>query len=412
MTPQLRNAVNGTILDACCSLELPEPWDFVAEYVDAVGAVEDPDDLCHRLLNEFGLELLASIGISLECADGTLELPDDLTGEIFLPLQDRFSQSCFEIVVDEGCLSGRSIPVFAATSDANTSLWTGSTGGQLFATGSLMDASLLRALGIPAITSSGLASPDLQRIEQLRHRFRVSSPAYPSFQNFESSPLLTYAADLRAAKTELSACSRLTVVAWSVSQCSRQMSPQTEELLLYLCKLSANLGMDFSKIELWQPGSAGMSQINWAISWQNPDVLRAVLLRSINDSSISFAQWLVENAPDPADDVDYPTAYAKLLEELKETKEVARRSDRIKSARAIHSKVVDRELIQPLIEDADQTFDAADRVLKLQMAELSRMFFAKCPELLVGTSDSTSLAAVRTQLAIANATANLKKQLG
>ncbi len=416
MTPELRTAIYSTVLDTCDPVELPSPWAFLDDQLDVVGPIADSEDLLDQLLDQYESEALTSAGVAVE-TDEDIELHDSLSSELFLPLRHQIDQECFEIVTSEGCLSGRSIPALSVSRDEQTCADSVSQDSRLFVTGSLWETGILRSLGLPAVTASGLTTADLQQIEQICRRFGLTANPFSSTSQVgeSASPLLRYAANLREVQGNNQPCSRLILVAWSVLQCTQELPPRIDEVMQHFAHVSINLHRELSHVQVWQPPVADLSQLVWALELESRELVRAALLRSIANSTSSLADLVAELAPDPADSMDYQEACQNLLKELRGAIPGEEQGAEMQAARVQLAKVVDRKLIQPLLDEAEQSADPGNRVLKMQMAELSRLFFQRSSELMTQDGELPPRATerdIKTQLELAKTVASLRKQCG
>lgn len=137
------------------SCPLPPPWDFLA-CPQVVRTPRNPADILEKMSSQYGKEALCATSLVVETESGLQFVsPLHSPGELVLALRNRNGE-CFDLVTEQGCVSGRAPPLVATLADAST-IEEVKKGHKLFVTFSLVDACILRGLGLPAIPGSGLA---------------------------------------------------------------------------------------------------------------------------------------------------------------------------------------------------------------------------------------------------------------
>lgn len=359
------------LIGQCQPVRFEGPWARLRVSKRNLATLGHAEGVLAHLQQNWDEKDLIDSGI-LRRTDGRVAIARRLACEgPLLALRAAKDQRPFEVVSARGNLSYRGLPLLCALDDFRTKERLQASQGYLFLTTDIWDAAVLRALGLPAITATGLAKASIQEIDDLARRFgwNVDGSADETQQNTPTGGPL-----------------RLIVVAWCVSTWDTSEPNGLPDLAELLVQFEQNMGFDLQDVGIWTPIERDLERAQFFLERNEFNRARDAFIASAQDCCRSVAGF--QNATGES------TEFVGALERLREISEGQLASHSPEAALRLYRSAVDRELVEPLVRRALATTDPYRRNLTVMAADISRMFFERMPETLAA-SDHISAASER-----------------
>ena len=180
----------------------------------------------------------------------------------------------------------------------------------------------------------------------------------------------------------------LVLVAWSPSQLDTGMPPCIAAVEEHLRSLNESFEMAL-KVTTWVPSDSDIAEMKFIIASQAVKWLQNKMLASLRHSSYKPLAGQMPRAPTPPR--DYAEAVARLLGPGSEDQAVIPAPSNPHAHWIWAQELLERDVVQPLIEQALRAPDRIEGTLTLGLAELSRVFHTQ--GLLLGKKLSRAVAA-------------------
>lgn len=351
--------IYSQLLGQCESMRFEGPWTGLRIGIHSLATLGDAEHALTHLQQNWDERDLIDSGL-LRRTDGRAAIAKRLACEgPLLALRAAKDQRPFEVVGARGNLSYRGIPLLCALDDFQTKKQLQASRGNLFLTSEIWDAAVLRALGLPAITATGLAAATIPNIEDLALRFgwKENGSADENEQNTPTEGPL-----------------RLIVVGWRVSTLDSTEPGGLPDLAALLVQFERHMQLDLQDVGIWRPIETDLERARFLLERNEFNMVRDGFIASAADCCRSLTSFLKATGDS--------TEFVDALQRLREISEGRITSHSPEAARRLYGSAVDRELIEPLIRRALSTTDPYRRNLTAMAADISRMFFELMPETL------------------------------
>ncbi len=222
----------------------------------------------------------------------------------------------------------------------------------MFLTTDIWDASVLRALGLPAITATGLATATIRDIEEVSRRFGWLVNGGNN-QNDAAGP------------TEPPL--RILVVGWRVSDMDTIEPDGLPDLAAMLDQFERHMQLDLQDVGIWLPIAADFEKAEFFLERRDFDSVREVFLDSAMDCCLSLAGFIAGT--------DESSELVSALQRVLDGREGDIGSHSPEAASNLARSAVYRGLVEPLLRRAQSTKDPYKRSLTAMAADISRVFF-------------------------------------
>lgn len=311
------------------------------------------DDVLSDLMRHHDGADLVKAGVAIRTDDGGIRLKGliDGRGQIVIAIQSPGSEHPFEIVTDEGCVSGTRLSACAILADEFTKAALGKSDETLLVVNSIVDAVILRRIGISAVVCAGL---ERLREPYLSHFVRGANLSRQTQTRSTLLPTLPR----RQGPT-------IVLVGVSLATMSADCPDRIRSVEEHLRRIAGSFDLDATKILKWQPGREFLEDLEFVVTTGNTDDCRKLVLASLREGT----QCLVTPPPPQKMGIGLREAFAKW------TLANGRRNDadlREKSWELLGQEW-DESLIWPLVLAAESCPEAVPANLYMMLAELMRM---------------------------------------
>jgi hypothetical protein len=419
------NLCHAEIFDAL--LALGERFEFAGELAfikpvkGACRSPADPPQALAVLVEKFGESALIEAGVAVRSHAGLLQFSPALArpGTPFVVLYGDADNQPYCLVTSAGCLGHDSPPLFAALEDRHTTVCRRkSENGCIYVCATIDDVILLRSLGLAATIVTGLTEPNWKVFQVLGRQF--SDGLSDQYDDEESDNIGTVAGvqpprdvpelnwnDISEEDIEAEALSpdtageddeddedefgldelSITFVAWSPSRLELGMPSCIADAEKYCRDLDANFEM-FLRMGTWLPTEADLALLKFAIALKTTKLLKKKMLLSFRNSCYSPLKGKLPRAPSLP--VDYGDAVGRLLGPAADDKAMIPSPDKPHALWQCAQQLLERDVVQPIVNQALRTPDRIEGTLTLGLAELSRIFHTQ--GLLLGKKLSQAVA--------------------
>ncbi len=338
---------------------------------------------------------LVESGLVKRNDDGALVI-NPLLAEPDLPLvalRGEKTGRIFNLMTGRGCIRGDDWPLFAILSDTHTAKTLKSTSETLLLADDLNDVILLRALGQPAAPIVGLDKLGQQHLEQFCKTFDVS--LHRSRRESDDLPLANRGCSESAAKNQTATSSAgklgsakkggvskfqptLTITGWSPVQLSLAEPESVHRAIAQLKGLSRFRGLYISEIAQWMPTPEQLAAIKFAINCKEPTWITGSVLDCLYDSTFYLESFGDRPAPVPPPDLS--SALERLHMQQHHEPDAAA-LERQRKAIVEYDQIIAHDFIGRLLRDAQTTPNEIKRIMKVQLAQLYELGYAKFSEM-------------------------------
>lgn len=343
-------AIYQAVLGWCTrSPRFPAPWDFVNPPDEAAGPIVDVEGATADLLHRFSADCLGHAGVMIRTPGGGHGLAPELVNPCgaLLPLTTHPKAPIFGLLSARGLLPRENFPFVAIRKDR----WTDrrlQAGLPLFATPSIRDVLLLRAIGFPAVTTAGLATAHTGTADVLERCFAWSANGAGSGESPRGP---------------------LALVGCSLFPPNVAPPPALDHAVARLADLRRHFGFSFAGITAWVPRPAEIDALSSAVQLREPGAARLVL-RSSFECLVDFEVLAGRPAPPVP---SYPDAFVAVLADL------AAGSESVRDSRQSYEAAVHRDLVRPLLDRALADPDPAVRAAGAALAQASAALHLAAP---------------------------------
>ena len=404
MDAKQRTEIYDCLLGHCAEYEFAGRWSFVT--AERTYYCPSAPDALAELLQRFQPAALIEAGIA--CPDGgAVNLRPELLAPDDPLLALEANRDPFALLTTTACLGVDAPPALACLDDQFTIRAAEETDRQLLVTFSMIDAALLRELGLPAIPATQLDTLTPSMAERLIDRLGWRSPAMSEGSAYPSPATLKLqvpASEAHTTGTEQVACdhaggrnrfSELLFVGWSVENVSLDMPQELPKVAKYLRKLCGYLGIDFIAAPVWHPSEAELERIEFFVGHRETGWLRTAFRESLGMS----VKTLDSYAAEPSGRVVPAAGIAETLAELQRLAHDGGQHDSYRRRKIWQTfeQQLHETVVAPLVDDAMRSGDPSSRTLQMAAAQLSRVFHGMAAS--VSVKMSMALAQQGDQLA-------------
>jgi hypothetical protein len=338
------------LLALCAPLTFPPPWDFLPPAACCRGPVPDPEQALAALRTGFPDALLSAAGLLEAGPDGVGRLNPALAGPAaaVVAFRRRPGARPFALLTAAGCLPEGLLPVKAALEDGPTGA--AARGGPLLVAAGVLEAALLRAVGLPVTLASGLG---------------------------------TLGADgLREVDAQFGRGTTLVLLGWSPLVPSAAPPPAIAAAAAHLARAREYLDLRLQEVAAWKFSPQEIDNLRYRLGLRDAAFAGGLLRASAREAKeeLMDINCLCPGAvpcAGPPPPPSYPQAQAGLLAALAERRERGRTTDGLRAALAAYEAAVQRELVAPLqawaLADGDPLTRAAGAELASAAGVLHRM---------------------------------------
>ena len=339
--------------------QLPGEW---ARFKSPQAFFQPPRDssaLLAQLGGIFDRDDLLKAGILAPNNEGGIGLHPSLADQssILIGLRKSAGDKPFCLLTENGCLCGR-WPFTAMLADYRTHDLR-IHGEPLLIASTIADVAILSTLKLAAVPAVGLRNFSRKSVSAFCRALRRPRHCEPS-RRFNSDA--AYGDD--GAKKTLPI--PLVLVGWDPSRLDFELPDNIQVLEQHLRGLDWNLGIDLDDVLIWKPTAGDVDRVRYCLAMGNGrDVRRAVLASLEYNCEPLIRTSNVPQGPDPP----YGHRLAEWVALQWEPNERTRRQQAWQRLQAAW----ERDVIQPLVRQAQEYADPADRALGIALADVSRI---------------------------------------
>jgi hypothetical protein len=337
--------------------QLPDRWQTRPTPAGYLESPPVPEQLLAKLLGQFPLLDLVAAGVvlPLQEAGAKAQLHPQLSvpGGKWLALRETPDSPPFDFVWDGGTLSGE-LPVLAVQRDHLVSTLLFQDGCDLLVAGTLEDAAVLLAAGLPATVSAGLAHLQQHSFQKFCDAFKLYRPGDP-----REVKCVTSSPDEHGRHAVEPSPPQLIFVGWSPGQFGLQ-APLQNQVREYLEALYRQLQIPVDRFGWWEPSVDDLDRLIFAVRIFDAGRLTAFLIESLEYSTDIVRSEPRKQPPPNAARVFAKTPQHSFVNPLASAQRSAERF-----------KVLEQEVLTPLLQETNKSDDPLKRNLKLMLVQLS-----------------------------------------
>lgn len=390
-----------TYLTLCRPYELAEPWSGRRADDCALRGPADPAAAAAYLQDRHSAPKLIRGGLVRRDAAGGLTLhpllaPPDVG---LILLRDPATGKPVNLLTEEGCVCGDQAPAFAVLRDRHTRDALKGPQRELFLTGSLADAVLLRSFGLAAAPHIGFGRLKQSDVELLSTHFGVKQgpserereERFAARQAERDAERAAHAATRKAQpggpksppevaedETDSDDLIRLTFVRWTPHLLSPQDPVGMAKVIEDLQLMKRHRRLEIEEICQWFPEPRDLEAIRFALARGESNWVHGAFLDCAN-AGIGSIEYFKPKAAVIAP----PTDLAGAVEQLQAAMLVAHDEpsrQRRREALSHYHRVVAQQITGPLLREAAHATDPLERALRLQFIQLSALFLEQAPQ--------------------------------
>lgn len=313
--------------------------------------IADATALWETLRSKFAQPKLIESGVGQAGDDGVLVMNPRLTSPqaILWALRKKAGMPPFQLIVDLQCVHSKSWAFAAAFVDYRTAPMIEAAEDRVAVAFSMADLAILRSLKVPAVPAGGLHFLPGRSLEHFSRLVGLDRkpPAGPNPLRSVEPPALV-------------------LFDWSVANLAPTDSTEADRIWNYWRELHGNLGLEIDEYRRLLPTAAELSKVRFLVKHEGWDRLREALF-----------EGPYENSPSLCDD---PSRERRTPGSLSEAMQMWRRTVSLSSdflARRLAWNDVrdfhDRQIVDPLAQEALATADPIQRSMLSALADLSRL---------------------------------------
>ncbi|MCH7725222.1 MAG: hypothetical protein IH991_01885 [Planctomycetes bacterium] len=376
-----------TLLAECPPATLPDVWQFVEVHPDAHRLPANPQCAIARLREQFSDDELLGSRVTVRRGEELVLHPKLITRDRYVIIvRDQFGGPC-SLLTSAGDLHG-SVPLFALGQDETVRYALGASDQYLYVAASMEDVVLLRSLGLAAAPAT-----DLDRLNrcELQHLLYL-------VDGFSDGPISKKR--LRTAKYEINHSGRVgaeraefyvVLVGCELGNGGRVVPEQICAVAHYLARAEQSLDITWDGLYVWWPNEEELEKLDYRR--QLEDV--ALVQDFFREPQPLFG---VSDFANPAMLPDREKSFVAVFDELVEAEKTARTEhnspfllERLQQIRSDYFRRIDDQLFKPLMETAIESEDLRIRALRMQLAQLTRIFHRAMPRVCAPLVDSVAM---------------------
>jgi hypothetical protein len=318
--------IYARILSLCSEfLPFSAPWDFIQAGSNVRGPVADSSAAVAELHRDYSSQELLDAGVVLPDATESPRLAPGLTrpGGAVIAIHGADPGVPAALLTDKGCVPDTRLALEWSLEDPATVAGVRDH-GCVYAAGSVRDAALLAALGLPATVGCGL-----ERMSPWLRAGHLSREVAP-----DPDPTGASAGPQRPPLTCL--------VAWSVEDLEIEVPEPIGAAIKYLRSARTHVGLPVDRFRVWEPSFIDLESWRFALGLRNPEMFGEWLAARLRDGSELGALDEGVGAREP----EYVETLAEFVHELTEAD---RPNFGLEKARNAHHRSINQELVEPLL---------------------------------------------------------------
>ncbi|MEI8374214.1 MAG: hypothetical protein WCJ35_15435 [Planctomycetota bacterium] len=402
---------------------LGTPWLRLVVDEDCRRLPPHTTEMLARLRERFSEQDLLAAGVARREEGVELLLAETLAtpGVEIILLRERPYDPPFDIVTSSGLLSGRDLPMFAACRDHRTVVALRELDGILLAVLSMSAYVLFRSMGLPVALATGLEDLDCGQLSSLVQMLsgntspctgmeRLAEPSDVAAHDTESIDPINQNTQVDIGTIQASSllCSGVTeiesqfrtdgiqdgenhateesvlpraviLVAWEPVTLEIELPPEVAPIVRFLANAEQHMGIDLSDFGVWWPSENDLAAMQFCIRHGGNEQIRTSMHQSIKQSTFQVSHEIDRRiGPRPVAE-DYATAQAELRRCLDARTNDAVSEDRLAHAVARHHSLVERDLVEPILDQATVIADPLLRNLCITAANVFRTIHHQAP---------------------------------
>jgi hypothetical protein len=264
----------------------------------------------------------------------------------------------------------------AALADHHVQALLESLSRQLLIVSSAEDLAVLTSMGFPAAPAGGLDSLGGQRLELLLKRLGLQAP-----ENQRAGREQAPGPQSASSKAPLEPIA-LILVNWSPSRLDLADVPLILQIRDRLRRLEELCGLEFPDFTIWKPTSKHLERLRFCIDNRTRPYIYSALLASLEQSCQTLELSALGPRPEPE----------TLVEAVRELNAYPRTPSfdalTLRSWDRIE-RLLQKELIEPLLKQAEETADPLEKSLVVQLAGLTATLHTQLLRLATGAANSS-----------------------
>jgi hypothetical protein len=341
--------------------KLPGPWKVFKCNPAFFNLEVAPATLLRRLQSKFASDDLKRAGVTKVSGKPTTVLSPPLVDNrsLIVAIRPEAGQKprALSFAGMDTTLEGR-WALDAALADYQVRALLESFGRQLLIVSSAEDLAVLRSMGLPAAPASGLECVGGQRLELLRKRLGLQAPdnEHAGRERAPGPQSATHKAPIEPIA--------LILVNWSPSRLDLDDVPLILQIRDRLRRLEELCGLEFPDFTIWKPTAKHLERLRFCIANRTRSYIYTALYASLEES----CQTLERSALGPRPE---PETLVEAVRELNVYPRTASFDALTSRSWDLAERLLQREVIEPLLKQAEETTDPLERSLCVQLAGLS-----------------------------------------
>jgi hypothetical protein len=397
-----------TFISLCGPWSLPEPWECLTTDPWAIRGPSDPAAALAEMISRHGEQSVIDSKLAVKNDAGQVVLQPLLAQPDagFVVVRDSVTRAYRDLITNAGCVISPHPPILEVLADKQAQDAFHRQQRRVLLTATLVDAVVLRALGLAAVPIVGLDNLSSQYVEYLGQYYGVTrdpsarereeaedqcdddghprcsetagTPQNPP-SSFNSSPTCAHPSYFLPMSGHVGFEDGnhlpLVLVNWSVHQLSREDPAATNQAICFLHKLATYRGLDISEVSSWKPSAAELGAIHFGLARGERGWAQDALRDSLYSSS-HMLQLAKTSSAASASLCDLEFSRKNLYRQL--CGEPARfdRQQQV-SASLNYIKVAIEQLSGPILRRAKTTEDPLEVSLCTQFVELYSLFVSQ-----------------------------------
>lgn len=366
----IHERVYGEVIERLPEYRPPKLWRRLSRGSDLRRAPADPAAFLSKLQKLFTVEDLMKTKVVELSGSGVPALSPSLCDSqaVILALRSSPGRSPFELMLDTGCLSQRLPPICALLGDERMRKLVAKSDRPICVTPSMIDTAVLLSFGFPSAVAAGLEGLRHEHLQIFRCCFQLDlrgdMERKPNFLLNEKSdsPLWLLGDVLQDSDFEPP---EICLVGWSVAQLELKEPQGLSAVISHLDKLGRYLELTLEDFRLWDPSQEDVDRIRFCLEHGSRSDVRAAMTQSLADSKSELFNPALDKSP------------KELAEALGELQNVLSQEDAMKGQEQLAwrecQEAVHRELVAPLIAQADAVADPVERSFCVAAANVAQL---------------------------------------
>lgn len=366
----------------CPGIQLPVAWGFLHLDENCRFLPDSIDEVVELLQQQFAADRLLESRLLVRVEGERLGLNPRLLTEdqLFFLLRKERGQ-IFDIITSAGSLSGRHV-LLLLRQDAVTKRAL-ERDERIFLVFSMVDALLLRALGLAAMHAADMVHLGRHGFQRLLWLVGGHSlgPIQREKTRFPWEERVTILKSGCVTHQDEHHEFEMVICAFSLSSFSRKIPEGIASVARHLAHAEKYLEIHFDALSVWRPNEDEMSNLRFRSGLRDPSLLRDYLVEE-------HEFFGVEQFMDPSRPPAVPDSFVQALENLIRVLDERERNltsqlywEKEHEAFAKYEAELDKKVFKPLLVRAMASSDPSIRALRTQFAHVTKLLLSKMPHL-------------------------------